>query len=95
MKISIEEVKHIADLSKLDLCKEELELFTNQLDQIINFVSKLNEVDTSNIEKTSHVLNLKTPFREDEVIERFKQEDALKNAPDSERGYFKVPKIID
>ena len=95
MKITSSEVKRISDLAKLDLSEAEIELFTEQLDQILNYVSKLNEIDTSQIEPTSHILKLKTPFRNDETKLTLSSADSLRNAPQQEKGHFKVPRIID
>lgn len=94
MKISLDEVSHIALLARLSLTQEEKERFSIQLSNILSYMEKLNELDTSNIAPTSHVLPLKNVFREDR-IEPSSSEDALKNAPDRMDNFFRVPRIIE
>ena len=94
MTISKKDVEHIALLSRLELEEEETQLYTEQLNAILEYVNKLGELDTSDIEPTAHVLPLKNVFRDDVVKEGLKQEDALSNAPDQENGFFKVPKMV-
>lgn len=95
MKISKEEVKHIAMLSRLELDEREIELYQDQLSRILEYVEKLNEIDTSQIEPTSHVIDLNNVFREDVVKESLPREDVLRNAPQATDKFFKVPKIIE
>lgn len=95
MKISKEMVKHIALLSRLELKEEEIELYQDQLSRILDYIEKLNEVETSDVEPTSHVLSLSNVFREDKVISTLSRDEALRNAPDSTEKFFRVPKIID
>ncbi|MBU4310838.1 Asp-tRNA(Asn)/Glu-tRNA(Gln) amidotransferase subunit GatC, partial [bacterium] len=71
------------------------EKFAKQLDQILKYVDKLNELDTEKVKPTSHVLPLKNVFREDKVGKSLKVEKALESAPEKARGFFKVPKVID
>lgn len=94
MKITKEEVGRVATLARLSLQEEEKELYAKQLDQILSYIEKLNEVNTDGVEPTSHSMPIKNPMREDIVKESLSQEDALSNAPDKEKGCFKVPKII-
>lgn len=95
MKISKEMVRHIAMLSRLELKEEEIELYQDQLSRILDYVEKLNQVDTSEVEPTSHVLSLNNVFREDKVKATLTREEALRNAPDGTDKFFRVPKIID
>lgn len=95
MKISKEIVRHIAHLSRLDLEDEEIEVYQQQLSRILEYVEKLNEVDTKDIEPTSHVLSLNNIFREDLVKDSLSREEALRNAPDPTYKFFRVPKIIE
>lgn len=95
MKISKEQVKHIAMLSRLELSEKEIELYQEQLSRILDYVEKLNEIDTTSVEPTSHVIELKNVFREDEVKPSLSRDEALRNAPDSTDKFFRVPKIID
>ncbi|MCS7163775.1 MAG: Asp-tRNA(Asn)/Glu-tRNA(Gln) amidotransferase subunit GatC [Thermodesulfovibrio sp.] len=95
MKISKEQVRHIAMLSRLELSEKEIELYQEQLSRILDYVEKLNEIDTTSVEPTSHVIELKNVFREDEVKPSLSRDEALRNAPDSTDKFFRVPKIID
>jgi aspartyl-tRNA(Asn)/glutamyl-tRNA(Gln) amidotransferase subunit C len=95
MKISREEVEHLAKLANLELSEEEKEEFTQQLDKFLEYAAKINEINTNEIEPTSHVVFLKNVLREDLVKESLPQEIVLSNAPKQERGYFKVPKVIE
>ena len=94
MSISREEVLHVAHLARLEFSEEEVELFTTQLADILNYVAKLNELDTSQIEPTYHALQLSNVFREDEVKPSYTVEEILSNAPEKENGFFVVPKVI-
>ncbi|MCK6255392.1 Asp-tRNA(Asn)/Glu-tRNA(Gln) amidotransferase subunit GatC [Fictibacillus sp. WQ 8-8] len=93
-RISKDQVKHVAHLARLSVSEEEVDMFTEQLDAIIGFAEELNELDTENIEPTTHVLELKNVLREDTVKESVTREEALKNAPDQRDGQFKVPKTF-
>ena len=94
MKIGAEEVVHVAHLARLKLSESEIELFTGQLNDILEYVDRLNELDTENVEPTAHVLSLQNVWREDCVEESLPREKILANAPSKEQGFFKVPKII-
>lgn len=94
-KISKDEVKHVAHLARLAITEEEAEKFTKQLEDIINFAEQLNELDTENVEPTTHVIQLKNVLREDIPEEGLPRELVLKNAPDSQDGQIKVPQIIE
>ncbi|WP_058306154.1 Asp-tRNA(Asn)/Glu-tRNA(Gln) amidotransferase subunit GatC [Gracilibacillus massiliensis] len=93
--ISKDQVKHVANLARLAVTDEEVEMFTKQLGDIINYAELLNELDTDNVEPTTHVLDLKNVMRKDEPKEWIKKEDALKNAPDQKDGQFRVPSILE
>lgn len=95
MKITTNEVKHIATLSRLELTDEEIELMREQLDSILNFIDKLNEVDTTNIEPTSHVIELHNVLRDDVLSNQENTDSTLFNAPDRHESFFRVPRIID
>ncbi|MEK6591161.1 MAG: Asp-tRNA(Asn)/Glu-tRNA(Gln) amidotransferase subunit GatC [Nitrospinota bacterium] len=94
MKLSIEEVEHVAELARLELTDSEKDRFAEQLSNILTHIDKLNQLDTDAIEPTSHVLPMKNIFRDDEIQRLFPEGDPLRNAPDKDRGYYKVPKII-
>ncbi|RKY03090.1 Asp-tRNA(Asn)/Glu-tRNA(Gln) amidotransferase subunit GatB [Candidatus Poribacteria bacterium] len=93
-KITIEEVEAVANLARLEFSEEEKKQFTSQLERILNYIDKLNELDTSDVEPTSHVLPIKNVFRDDVPKPSYPREEMLKNAPDPVEGYFAVPKVI-
>lgn len=95
MAIGIKEVEYVAHLARLELTPEEKEIFARQLDKILEYIGKLNEVDTTDIEPTTHVLPLKNVFRQDKQESSLPVEDVLKNAPAKERNLFKVPQVIE
>jgi aspartyl-tRNA(Asn)/glutamyl-tRNA(Gln) amidotransferase subunit C len=89
-------VKHVALLSRLSLDEKELELYSRQLASILTYISKLNELDTKDVQPTSHALStLKNVFRKDIQRPSLKPEDALCNAPSREDSFFKVPQVIE
>ncbi|MBB6454904.1 aspartyl-tRNA(Asn)/glutamyl-tRNA(Gln) amidotransferase subunit C [Salirhabdus euzebyi] len=94
-EISKEQVKHVANLARLAVTEEEVEKFSEQLGSIITFAEQLNELDTDNVEPTTHVLDLKNVMRKDESKQWLTQEEALKNAPDKKDGQFRVPSILE
>ena len=95
MKITVEEVEHVAKLSRLTFSPEETALFTRQLDNILGYVDKLNELDTTGIEPTSHVLPIKNVFKVDEPRPSLTPDEALANAPERSGDFYRVPKIIE
>jgi len=94
MPIGKDEVRHIARLAHLEFSEDELAQFTQQFNSIVEYVARLNALDTSDIEPTSHVAGETRALREDLLVPSIPREEALANAPDSERGLFKVPKVI-
>ncbi|MGB9665375.1 MAG: Asp-tRNA(Asn)/Glu-tRNA(Gln) amidotransferase subunit GatC [Ignavibacteria bacterium] len=94
MKITRELVLHIAELAHLKLKEDEVVKFQKELNQILEYVDKLNELDTSEVEPLSHPLPLINVTREDKLQPSVQREEALKNAPDSTDEFFKVPKVI-
>ena len=95
MKIGVKDVEYVAKLARLTLSDKEKEEFTTQLDDILTYMDKLNELDTTGVEPTSHVISLKNVLRNDEVCESPPPEPSLKNAPEKEGAFYKVPKIIE
>ncbi|MEW6117839.1 MAG: Asp-tRNA(Asn)/Glu-tRNA(Gln) amidotransferase subunit GatC [Nitrospirota bacterium] len=95
MKITKDEVRHIAKLSRLALNEDEVEIFSTQLSAIVEYVEQLNKLDTSGIEPTSHVLPLNNVMRDDITMPSLPREDALQNAPDATEKFYRVPKIIE
>ncbi|KRG14378.1 Asp-tRNA(Asn)/Glu-tRNA(Gln) amidotransferase subunit GatC [Lederbergia galactosidilytica] len=94
-EISKEQVLHVAHLARLEMSEKEAENFSSQLADIIAMADTLNELNTDNIEPTSHVFAQKNVMREDKKVEGLPLEDVLKNVPEEEDGQIKVPSIID
>ena len=94
-KITKKEVEHVSRLARLGLSDEEKETFTKQLNNILTYVEKLNELDTKDVEPTSHVLQIQNIFKVDEIRESLPRERALSNAPDRTDEFYRVPKIIE
>lgn len=94
-RISVDQVKHVAHLARLAITEEEANTFTKQLDSIISFAEQLNELDTTNVEPTSHVLEIKNVMREDRSQQGLPREEVLKNAPEHQDGQIKVPGIME
>jgi aspartyl-tRNA(Asn)/glutamyl-tRNA(Gln) amidotransferase subunit C len=92
VKISIE---HLSGLARLTLTEEEKALYEGQLNSILSYVEKLNELDTSGVEPTSHVISLSNVDREDAPQPSLDREEALRNAPDGTGGFYRVPRIIE
>lgn len=92
--ISKEQVEHIAWLARVELSKEEKKLFTKQLNEILEYFRKIDELDTGKVPPTYHVLDLVNVFRGDEVKPSLSKEDSTRNAPKKEGMYLKAPKII-
>ena len=94
MNITKKEVEHVANLARLTLSDEDLDVMTGQLDTILSYVDKLGELDTSKVEPTTHVFSVTNAFREDRVTESLSREESLANAPLQNGESFQVPKII-
>ena len=95
MKISKQEVEHVAKLARLELAEGEKDKLIDQLSNILTYVETLNGLDTKGVEPTSHVLDIKNVMRDDVSLPGLSQEQALANAPEKAAGHFKVPKIIE
>lgn len=95
MKITLKEVDQVAKLARLELSPEDREKFTNQLNDILVYMEKLNELDLSEIKPTSHVLSIENIFREDISQTPLEIEESLANAPKREGFFYQIPKIIE
>ncbi len=95
MSITVHDVQHVAKLARLHLSPEEEAKLTEQMNAILQYAEKLNELDTENVEPTTHVLQVSNVMRDDVVKESLSQEDALLNAPEDEDGHFKVPAVLE
>jgi aspartyl-tRNA(Asn)/glutamyl-tRNA(Gln) amidotransferase subunit C len=94
MKITIEEVEHVAHLARLNIKKQELEKMTEQLDSLLSYVAKLDNLNTENITPTTHAFAIENAFRQDIIEDSLSQNLALDNAPKQNGEYFIVPKIL-
>ena len=95
MKISEEEVRHVADLSKLSFAEEETAEFATTLSKIVDMVELSNEVDTEGIPVTTTMADRKTVMREDVAVAGDDRDELFKNVPQSENYYIKVPAILE
>ena len=93
--ITNEEVRHVAHLARLAITEEEVEHFTEQLAKIVQFADKLNELDTTNVEPTTHVLPLENVLREDKSVAGLDRDLMMKNVKEQEAGQVKVPAIME
>ena len=95
MKITREEVLHVAKLARLEFTDAEVDPFTSQLSAILEYVEQLGELDLEGVEPTAHVHEIVNAFRADQVRPSLGTEAVLQNAPQAEDGCFKVEKVID
>mgnify|MGYP001209801457 CR=1 FL=1 len=95
MAVTLEDVRAVAALARLEFSAEEEERLTGELNRILHYMEKLSELDTERVEPTSHVVPIKNAFRKDEIRAFPVHEDLLAPAPQRENGYFKVPRIIE
>jgi aspartyl-tRNA(Asn)/glutamyl-tRNA(Gln) amidotransferase subunit C len=95
MSLSREDVEHIAQLARLHLTEEEKERYREQLSNILNHISKLQELDTSNVQPMSSVVVEQSRLREDEPGPTMPRQDLLGNAPDVADDQFRVPPVLD
>ena len=94
-KIDEAQVRRVALLSRLELSDQEVTQFSSQLSAIVEYIEKLNELDTEGVEPLAHCLPVHNVFREDVPRPSLSNDEALANAPECEDEYFKVPKILD
>ena len=92
--ITREDVEHISWLASIKISDEENEKFVDQFNSILDYFHQLDEVDTEGIEPTYRVVDLANVFRDDVACKSLTKEEALKNAPKTENGYFKSPRIV-
>ncbi|MDD2316857.1 MAG: Asp-tRNA(Asn)/Glu-tRNA(Gln) amidotransferase subunit GatC [Desulfobacterales bacterium] len=94
MKISKEEVLHVANLAHLEFDEAEIDRFSEQVGKILEYVDALNQVDTTGIQPTSHAIFLTNAFREDVPKAHLDRQVGLANAPEQEDGCFLTPRVI-
>jgi aspartyl-tRNA(Asn)/glutamyl-tRNA(Gln) amidotransferase subunit C len=95
VSITNKDVEHVAKLARLELTTEEEQQFTKQLNAILSYADKLNELDTEQVEPTSHVLKLVNVMREDVTRPSLTIEQVMRNAPDEEDDQFRVPAVLE
>jgi aspartyl-tRNA(Asn)/glutamyl-tRNA(Gln) amidotransferase subunit C len=88
-------IEHVALLARLEMSEEEKELLVSQLGDILTYIEKLKELDTSRVEPMAFATATKNVFREDQPRPSLNLEEALKNAPERLQDFFKVPKVIE
>ena len=93
--ISDETIEYVGILAKLELNDEEKERAKKDMGEMLDYIDKLNELDTSGVEPMSHVFPVNNVFREDVVVNGDDRENMLKNAPEQKDGCYKVPKTFD
>jgi len=93
-RITKGEVEHVAWLAHVELAEEEKTIFTEQFNEILDYFKKIDRADTEDVPPTYHVLDLINIYREDERKESLNREDALRNAPEKEREFYKAPRIV-
>ncbi len=93
-KLTEQEVRHVARLSRLELSDQEVEHFAEQLSAVLDYVSKLNELDVEGVEPMAHAMDVTNVLRPDEPVPGMSLKQALANAPDKMPPFFKVPKVL-
>lgn len=95
MSVSKDDIKQMAELSKIQLTEDEAEKYAQSISKIVDYMEVLDEVDTTDVEPLIHINLAESRYREDVADEPMLHEDALKNAPDADTDYFRVPKVIE
>jgi len=95
MIISKDDVLKVAHLARIELSREELDLFSGQLESVLEFIEKLKKADISSVQPMSHILDIQNVLRADIPRESLPNALVLKNAPESLKGHFRVPKVIE
>ena len=95
MSISVEEIKHLASLSRLNFSDEELVKFTKDMSGIVDMANEISTLDTDNVKPTAHILENINVYRKDEVGASYDREEILKNAPTKESGCISVPRVVE
>lgn len=94
MPVTIKDVEHVAKLARLEFTGREMEKLTHQLNKILDYMEKLDNLDTTNVEPLSHVIELSDVMRPDQVQPSLPREEVLRNAPEKTEKFFKAPKVI-
>ncbi|MGI6119613.1 MAG: Asp-tRNA(Asn)/Glu-tRNA(Gln) amidotransferase subunit GatC [Desulfosporosinus sp.] len=94
MTISRQDVEYVSALARLELTEMETQEYTEQLNSFLDYAAMLERLDTDNVPPTIYVVPLHNVMREDQLVPSISQEKALRNAPDVEGGFFRVPRIV-
>ena len=94
MSVSLEDVRHLAELSQIRLSKAELTSLAGDIDRIVGYIDQLDELDTAGVEPTFQLTGLENVWRTDEIKPQLERQELLQLAPDSEDGQVKVPKVL-
>lgn len=94
MKISLDEIRHLAHLSRLEFSEEEMKDMQGDMDKILGFVDKINELDLEGVEPLIYLSEERNVLRADASKSILSKDEALKNAPDKDTDYFRVPKVL-
>lgn len=95
MKLTKEEVLHVATLARLNIDESLIDTFANQLGDILEYVETLDRIDTGSVVPTFHAVDKANAFREDRTTGHLDRDSAVSNAPEEDDGYFIVPKVIE
>ena len=95
MKVKKETIEYVANLARLNVSEAEKEKLTLEMENIISYVDKLNELDTFNVKPMEHVIPIQNVLRDDVVTGSFDRDKLLKSAPSHEDGCYKVPKVVE
>jgi aspartyl-tRNA(Asn)/glutamyl-tRNA(Gln) amidotransferase subunit C len=95
MSVTENDVRYMANLARLQLSGEEVKSFAQDMNKILDYMDRLDELDTSDVEPLEHVIDLDSRLRKDKAEAPLSHDDALKNAPDADSDYFRVPKVIE
>lgn len=95
LKLSTSDVEYVAKLARLEITDQEKNKFTAQLNDILLYIDKLNELDTKGVVPMTHAIAVTNAFREDRVRESLGTQKAIANAPDARGEFFRVPKVIE
>ncbi len=95
MDVSVKEIEKIASLSRIKLTTEEKRTFRRQLTDILDYMEKLDELNTDDVQPMAYATSLKNVFREDNVESSYTRQEILKLSPSNSNGFFKVPKVIE
>lgn len=95
MSVTRDDVAYMANLARLKVTEAEIDQFQSDMNKILDYMELLNQVDTENVAPLDHVIELPPNYRKDEAREPLDHEEALKNAPDADSDYFRVPRVIE